>query len=240
MIISTTEVQNNFGKYLKLAAEGEEILITSHGRIVATLISYKEYNAHFEIREGVSEYVHSGMKVSYEEFLEIAENSQNRYEYIDGEIFLLATPRYDHQKAAREIFREFASWFKGKPCEPLMAPFDVTLHKEENDSHVVQPDILVLCDKQNINKDGQYFGTPTLLVEVVSKASSSMDFIKKLNLYMLSGVKEYWIVNPSSRSVNVFTFADKQIAGMSSFNDFEKVESVVFPGLSVELRNIFY
>ncbi len=240
MIVSTTEVQNNFGKYLKLAAEGEEILITSHGRIIAALTSYKEYNSHFGIREGVSEYVHSGMKVSYEEFLEIAEHSENRYEYIDGEIFLLASPRYDHQKAAREIFLEFASWFKGKQCEPLMAPFDVTLHKEEDDSHVVQPDILVLCDKQNINKEGQYFGTPSLVVEVVSKSSSSMDFIKKLNLYMLSGVREYWIVNPSSKSVNVFTFIDKKIADMLTFKDFEKVESVIFPGLSAELRNMFY
>jgi len=239
MIVATTEVQNNFGKYLKSASEGEDILITSHNRIIAALISYKEYDSRFELHEGISEYVHAGMKVSYQEFLKIAEKSENRYEYIDGQIYMLSSPTYSHQKAVREIYMEFITWFKGKPCEPLASPFDVTLFKGDDGANVVQPDILVFCDKENIDAKGKYMGTPSLVVEVISESTSSKDFVKKLDLYMQSGIREYWIVNPLSKAVNVFVFEDAKIKNMTAFKDLERAESLIFDGLGVHLKNVF-
>jgi prevent-host-death family protein len=113
MIITATEFQNNFGKYLKLS-EFEDVVITKSGTKVAKLTSYRESeypdNAHASgaIKENAVDYSRAGgFRASYEEYLHITAGSDNRYEYIDGEIFLQASPLYPHQKAIKEIFGEF-------------------------------------------------------------------------------------------------------------------------------------
>ncbi|NSW91567.1 MAG: type II toxin-antitoxin system Phd/YefM family antitoxin [Firmicutes bacterium] len=238
MIINSTEIQNNFGKYLKLA-EFEDIIITKNGRKMAKLIQYREDVEDFVIREGSSVYSHDGMKVSYEEFLKITEESENRYEYIDGEIYLLASPLYEHQKAIMAILAEFISWFRGKECEPIVSPFDVTLFKEKKYVNVVQPDILVICDKENINEKGKYTGIPSLVVEILSESTRRKDLIKKLDLYMLSGVKEYWIANTFSKEIYLYVFKDYNIESMMTFKTGEIVKSVIFNGLKVQVEQVF-
>src|SRR5690554_5927326 len=126
MIISSTGVQNNFGKYLALVEE-EDIIITRNGKKVARLVKYFK-NDDYILREGSSAYSHEGMKVSYEEFLKIARESENRYEYIDGQIYLLASPKVTHQKIVMNISIRLSSWFKDRECFPLISPLDVTLY----------------------------------------------------------------------------------------------------------------
>lgn len=130
MIVTTSDVQNSFGKYLQLCQQ-EEVVITKNGKKVAKLIPYTEDGAlgRWLIGEGSPRYSPKGIRVSYEEYLRMTEESENRYEYIDGEIILLASPLYLHQKAVREILGEFITWFRDKDCEPLTAPFDVILHR---------------------------------------------------------------------------------------------------------------
>ncbi len=82
-----------------------------------------------------------------------------------------------------------------------MPPFDVHFHKKDiNDPDVCQPDLLVICDLEgNVSEWDRYTGTPTLVVEILSDGTRSKDLVQKLNTYMLSGVREYWIVDPSKR-----------------------------------------
>jgi prevent-host-death family protein len=133
MIVTTTDLQNSFGKYLQLCRD-EEIIITKNGKIVAKLLPYSEDESmgRWIVSESAPGDRSSGIKVSYEEYLKMTEKSENRYEYIDGEIILLASPLYPHQKAVKEIFGEFINWFRDKKCEPLVSPFDVTLYRLGN------------------------------------------------------------------------------------------------------------
>ena len=240
MIISTTEIQNNFGKYLKLA-EYEDVLITRNGKKAARLSAFKEdeYDDQLMLRETSPEYAASHVKVTYEEYLKITEESEHRYELIDGEIYFLASPFYPHQKAVKEIFGEFINWFRDKKCEPLAAPFDVTLFKSEKNICVVQPDILVICDRDKIDKKGRYTGVPSLVVEVLSESTSSKDNVIKLNLYMSTGVKEYWIVNTESKEIYIYVFNGKGIKHIYSFNENKRAESSYFSGLGVDLQRVF-
>lgn len=238
MIISTTEIQNNFGKYLKLA-EYEDVIITRNGKNAAKLSAFKEDEGEWMIREASPEYAALHVKVSYEEFLKITEESEHRYELIDGEIYYLASPLYPHQKAVREIFGEFINWFRDKNCEPLAAPFDVTLSKSEKNICVVQPDILVICDRDKIDEKGKYTGVPSLVVEVLSDFTSSKDNVTKLDLYMSTGVKEYWIVNTDSSELYIYVFTDKGIKHLFSFNKTQQAESFYFPGLCADLKRVF-
>lgn len=236
MIVSTTEVQNNFGKYLSLV-EQENIIITKNGKRVARLLKYYEDDDYI-IREGSSVYSHEGMKVSYEEFIKIVRESENRYEYIDSEIYLLASPKVRHQKIVMTLSSRFFIWFEGKRCYPLNSPLDVTLYKDE-EPNIVQPDILVICDQEQINDNDTYTGTPTLIVEVLSQSTKSKDIIKKLDLYRTSGVEEYWIVNPFSEEVNIYLFKDREIERIITFKKEETAESISFKGLKIDLKEVF-
>ena len=242
MLVSTTEIQNSFGKYLKLA-HCEEIVITKNGKKVAKLVPYQVNEEHdpWILNESSPTYSPDGIRLTYEEFLKLTEESKNRYEYIDGELYLLASPFYPHQKAVKEIFGRFIIWFQEKDCEPLVSPFDVTLFRlgKEEKINAVQPDILVICDHDKIDEKGRYKGTPTLVVEVLSDSTKSKDLIKKLDLYQESGVKEYWVVNPSSAEIYIYTFIANTIDEFRTFKGDEKVESVIFPGLTVGLKQVF-
>ena len=241
MKVPSTEVQNNFGKYMKIAAELEDVVITRKGREIARLVPCEERITIAE--EAVNYIVNSNRKMTYAEFIEMTEKSDLRYELIDGEVFCLASPSYKHQTAVTEILASMHAWFKGKKCRPLTSPFDVTLEKSKDNICVVQPDILVICDKERVNEKGRYFGVPTLAAEVLSGSSKSRDMIKKLDLYMQTGVREYWLVDTEKREVLLYSFnklaGDNDIGDYSVFKNNEAVRSKVFEGLEIKLQDIF-
>ena len=133
---------------------------------------------------------------------------------------------------------KFSSWFQDRGCQPLTAPFDVTLYKD-GDPNVVQPDLLAICDQENIKEDDTYMGTPALVVEVLSESTRSKDIIKKLELYMSGGVAEYWIVNPFSEEVSIYFFQDRELENLLTYRKDEVAQSSVFKGLEVSLEEIF-
>lgn len=240
MKVSATEFQNGFGRFLAQAMLEEEVIITKKGQAVAKLISYEEALPNI-VREGAPLYAQD-KRITYEEYLSIVENTDERYELIDGELYYLASPLYSHQVAQVELILFFGNWFKGKNCRPLVAPFDVKLFNEaekfEDDPNVVQPDILVICDTDKIVK-GKYEGTPTLVVEILSKSTRSKDMLKKMNLYMRSQVKEYWIIDPEKEVVHVHVFENREISDTTSYQGDMIVKSVVFEGLEIPIKEIF-
>jgi prevent-host-death family protein len=236
MKVPSTEIQNNFGKYLKFAEANEEIIVTRNGRDIARIVACSESEV---IRERTAEYGNREEWVSYEDFMELSENSEQWLELIDGVIYSLASPTFKHQTAIREILVAFYNWFKGKPCTPLTSPLDITLAKAEDNICVVQPDIVVVCDPDNLNKKGKYQGTPTLAVEVLSPSTRSKDLIKKLALYKQCGVREYWVVDPINQYVHVFELQDNDIANDITYKGQDVVASFYFDGLRIPVADIF-
>ncbi|WP_339816451.1 type II toxin-antitoxin system prevent-host-death family antitoxin [Paenibacillus sp. FSL R7-0216] len=240
MQVSSTDMQNNFGKYLKFAEAGEEIIVTRNGKDVAKLNALAAASESV-LRERAASYHAGGEWVSYQDFLELTETSEQRYELIDGVVYNLASPSFNHQLAVQELLGTFYAWFKGKPCIPLTSPFDITLEKEENNTCVVQPDLVVICDKDRIDTKGKYMGTPQLVVEVLSPSTRSKDLVKKLDLYSVCGVKEYWIVDPMKAHVFVYSLEDSNITDMTVFSNHADVyvTSQLYPGLQVSIQDLF-
>lgn len=241
MRVNATDLQNAFGKYLALT-EKEEVIVTKNGKSVAKLIHYTEPD-YFLVHEEAKEYK-AQRKINYEEYLAIVDSSDQRYELIDGEIYLLASPSFNHQVVVREITVVFHNYFKGKRCQPLTAPFDVRLFgfaaKFEEDPNVVQPDVMVICDADKINEEDKYMGIPTLVVEVLSPTTKSKDMAAKLNLYMKSGVSEYWIVDFQGKDVFQYSFSkDRDIQSLNTFKAGDLMKSTVFDGLEISLSDIF-
>lgn len=240
MEITSTEAQNNFGRYIKLAAY-EDIIVTKNGKKAVIIKSYDRVEEKLSVSERADAYYNKSPKITYEEFIVLTESSDNRYEYINGEVFLLASPSYAHQRIITEIMHCLYPWFKDKKCKPLTAPFDVTLLRNDEDrcKNVVQPDILVICDTDKINEKGRYTGTPTLLVEVLSESTRSKDMLKKLDLYASSGILEYWIVDPFKKELYLYRFKDFSINEYQAFKQPEVVKSIVFKGLEIPLEQVF-
>ena len=139
---------------------------------------------------------------TFEDFLILAETSQERMEYINGEIVYLAAPTTLHQRIVGKIFVKISNYISqnhGK-CEPFVAPFDVQLGKNQ-----VQPDVLVVCDPEEKLTDKKCIGAPDWIIEVVS-SNYWNDYFRKLELYKNSGVREYWIVDPEEEKVLVYFF----------------------------------
>lgn len=237
MEVTFVELKNNFEKYLDMLDE-EDLIITCNGKKIARLVRYEE-TEDYVIREGAVDYNYWGKEVSYEEFLELTEGNEKRYEYVDGKVYLLSSPTYNHQKIAGEIYTILSLWFRDKKCNLFFSPLDVRLFKKDN-INVVQPDILVICDPENVKEDGKYHGTPTLLIEILSSSNRGHDVIKKLDLYRASGVKEYWIVNPFEHEIAVYLFEEKSIKKMKTYKNKETLESVVFEGLKISLGQVFF
>jgi len=133
-----------------------------------------------------------------------------RYELIDGVAYAMAAPSRLHQKISGEIFRQLSNFLKGKQCEAYAAPFDVRLNVDSYDDIVVQPDLLVVCDESK--HDGQsVIGAPDFIIEILSPKNTKHDTDLKYRLYQKAGVKEYWIVNPFRRTVEVYNIACRKI-----------------------------
>jgi Uma2 family endonuclease len=238
MRVPSTEVQNNFGKFLKYAEAGEEIIVTRNGKDSVSMTAIPD----MILREEAALYAGSGDRVTYEEFLELTENSELRYELIDGIVYNLASPSFKHQHAVHELHGTFYNWFKGKSCTPLTSPFDIKLIKSADNICVVQPDLFVICDSSNVDNKGKYLGIPTLVVEVLSPSTRSKDLLKKLDLYLECDIREYWIVNPEQDQVLVYAIENKQITrtGMFSKSTHTHVTSFHFEGLAVDIQELFH
>lgn len=238
MEVTSTEIQNNFGTYLKLA-QVEEVFVTRNGKRIAVLKYWYEPCARLtNAAESKALYREEHLRISVEEFLKLSDASENRYELIDGEIYQLASPSYEHQRILGEIFNQFYQCLQGKKCRPVMAPFDVTLFKDDN-QNIVQPDIIIICDPEKIDGQGKYNGVPALAVEILSETTRNKDMLKKLNLYMSGGVKEYWIVNPWNREIYIYTFESGEIRNYRVFKGNDKANSEILEGLEIFLETVF-
>lgn len=243
MKISSSILQNSFGKYLKLASEGTVIYIEKNQKTIAVLKGIDE-EERFYMREEAAAY-EPAKRYTYEEFLELTgeDETEKQYELIDGQIYMMSSPLFPHQVAVNEIFVQFYNYFKGKPCRPLTAPFDVKLYNEakefKEDPNVVQPDILVICDPEMINDKGSCDGKPTLVVEVLSKSTKSKDMMIKSNLYMRSGIKEYWIVDTENHQIIQYFFENRKLVDHKVYTRNEPVHSKAFDGLVVDMQDVF-
>lgn len=241
-VITATELKLNLGKYLDLVSNDNEVIITKNGKKAIRLTPYiNDIERYFTVKEKALDYQYGGKKVSYEEFMEIYENSELRMEYINGEIILLSSPSTFHQVISGNLYMILRNYLKGKTCKVFYAPFDVHFFKKDlKTPDVMQPDLLIACDLENtVTEKGRYMGTPTLVVEILSQSTRSKDMVDKLNTYMLSGVKEFWVIDPKNKSVLLYGFKDCEIDFHSVSKNNDIVTSYWFKDLEVCLGDIF-
>ena len=164
-------------------------------------------------------------------------DDDERWELIDGVPYAMAAPLIPHQGVLRNIVLQIGNLLHKKTCQVFFAPTDVRLNADTKDDTVVQPDLLVVCDKSKIDNKG-IIGAPDLIVEILSPSTASHDTIRKFMLYLNAGVREYWIVDPVTCSVIVNILQ----GGTYSARAYEKTAVVpvsVLEGCRVDLAEVF-
>ena len=246
MKVRSTEVQNNFGKYLELCSD-EQIIITKNGKQKALLLPLTETSAATveEPEPGYHTPAGEYNTISYTSFKELQKNNENRMELIDGDVFVMESPGYLHQKVSKNLLVLLHAFFESNPtCDVFFSPFDVELLRksestQNNQIHCVQPDLLVLCDyKDKITAD-RYKGIPTIVIEILSPSSRSHDMVRKLGLYVESGIREYWIVDPQHKTILIYAIDNYTITDFAVGSEIEELSSFCFPKLTISLKTIF-
>lgn len=136
-----------------------------------------------------------------------------RWELIDGQAYCMTpAPNRRHQTWLGSLFVQFYEHLKDKPCQVYLAPFDVRLPDSPEDgddeiSTVVQPDIVVVCDQGKLDDQGAK-GAPDLVVEILSPSTSKRDITVKFELYQRHGVKEYWLLYPNEKLLQLYRLGD--------------------------------
>ena len=141
-----------------------------------------------------------------------------RIELIDGRFYNMAAPTFVHQRIVAMILSAFENFINANsgPCIPSVAPTAVQL--DSDDKTVVMPDVLVVCDRDKINRVG-IVGAPDLIVEILSPSNWYMDCVIKLKKYKNAGVREYWIVIPDQKKVLVYELEKSSDPTEYTFDD---------------------
>ena len=162
-----------------------------------------------------------------------------RYELIDGVAYLMAppAPTLDHQDFAGEIYFQLRQALEGKPCRVFIAPVDVRLPKpneaDELINTVVQPDVLVVCDSDKLDRKRGVRGAPDFAVEVLSPSTASHDHVRKRQVYERAGVREYWLVHPTDRIVTIYRLENGEYGKPNVLELAEETPVGVLPGVAI-------
>lgn len=141
-----------------------------------------------------------------------------RVELIDGVIYDLNTPTTIHQQLAFEIsirLREYIRQNKGL-CMVLPSPVSVQL--DEDDRTMIQPDVVICCDRDKILRSHVY-GAPDMVIEILSPSTRKKDMGLKLKKYITARVREYWMVDPDKKKVVVYDLEHNELPVIYGFED---------------------
>ena len=174
---------------------------------------------------------------TYDDFLRLPDDGV-RYEIIDGVLYMTNAPDPEHQHAVVQIVVAIENLVRaGNLGVVYTAPIEVHL---PGIAQPVQPDVLFVAQaRRAIVKPKFIEGAPDLIVEVLSPSTNRLDRRIKFDAYERAGVREYWIVNPKLRSVEVYTLVRGEYVLHGEYGPAEQVASEVLPGLQLLTNTVF-
>ncbi len=168
---------------------------------------------------------------------------EERIELIKGRIFKMSpAPTSAHQVISREVSGLLWQFLRGKSCQFFSAPFDVRIPRRSREDKdiitVVQPDICVICDPAKIDKKG-CIGAPDIVMEILSPSNSEKELKLKYEVYQEAGVREYWVIFPTEKTLMIYTLKDGKFVPSRFYVTGDRVSSAVLEGFSFDVNEIF-
>jgi len=185
-------------------------------------------------------------RYTYADYLTWADDKMR--ELLDGFVrLMLPAPTVQHAIVSSRLSNQLINFIdqNGGKCLVFYAPFDVRFPKNPDKTAddqiytVVQPDICVICDRSKLEERG-CLGAPDMVIEILSLSSQRYDLREKFNIYETGGVKEYWVVSPKEKGINVFILQSngKYDAG-TVYEENTHVPVRTLEGLSINTDTLF-
>ncbi|MBI4569813.1 MAG: Uma2 family endonuclease [Planctomycetes bacterium] len=174
----------------------------------------------------------SRAKLTYDDYVELSRD--RRCELLDGELIMPPAPGTPHQRTSIGWFVKLHLFVKrGKPGTVFIAPYDVVLSRHTT----VQPDLLFISkERESIITEANVQGAPDWVAEIVSPDSVERDRVMKKRLYARHGVREYWIIDPAARSIDVYLLEKGAYRLAQRVEGKGKVTSTVISGFCVSVQ----
>ena len=170
---------------------------------------------------------------------------EERVELIRGWISRMSpAPMRRHQEISGNLHFQIFSYFVNHSCKVYIAPFDVRLinkRKKAEDQailSVVQPDISVICDLEKLDDRG-CLGSPDWIIEILSPGNTRKEMKEKYALYEENGVREYWIVSPEHRFVQVYQLKEEKFVLTDTYFEGDNIPVGIFEGFAIDSQKMF-
>lgn len=159
------------------------------------------------------------------------------YQLIEGELVMTPPPGTLHQIIARNLFIKISALVEKNSAGLLLfAPVDVYF----DDENAFQPDIVFVSkQRRDIVKDDGIHGAPDMVIEILSPSTAYYDIKKKYKLYEKFGVREYWIVDPEMKSVELYSLTQGKFQMSAGLSEQGTVKSGILEGCEMSLEDIF-
>jgi len=171
--------------------------------------------------------------------LEVMPDDGNRYEIIEGEIVVSRAPGLTHQSVSGNLFASIKNYLTQNPVGEVWATPGIVF----NDFNGVVPDLVFVSAerRKEIAAGERITGAPELVIEIVSPGSENerRDRVIKRQLYAKFGVKEYWIVNPESRGIDIYRLEGQTLKLAATLGEDDDITSPLLPGYSCKVASIF-
>jgi Uma2 family endonuclease len=163
----------------------------------------------------------------------------NRYEIIEGELFVSTSPGLTHQKVSDNLVVLLRNFLKLNPIGVAVSTPGLVLSEFSG----VIPDIVYFSDesRERVISGERLTSAPDLVVEILSKgaANTRRDRIVKRQLYAKHGVPEYWIIDYQHRVIEVYRLDGTLLQLASTFEYGDEISTVALPGFSCAVSEIF-
>jgi len=173
---------------------------------------------------------------TYEDYLRLPDDGYH-YQIIKGVLFMTAAPAIKHQDVVRNLLVALHLFVKERRRGKVYdSPVDVQLSEQT----VVEPDIIFVArERLSIIKESYVEGAPDLIVEILSPSNWVVDRRDKFAVYEAAGVREYWIVDPDVRTVEIYSLRQGQYALLERYEPGQTVQSELLTGFEIPVDNIF-
>lgn len=154
----------------------------------------------------------------------------------DGELIMPPSPSFGHQENALLLYKRLDAWVNERRLGKVVtAPMDMVLSPHRS----VQPDVLFISKERLGIIQRCVRGPADLVIEVVSPGSRHRDRIEKRDLYEQYGVREFWLIDPEAKTVEVFFLENEQYRLLGRFRSGRSAESRLLPGFKVAVAEVF-
>lgn len=188
------------------------------------------------LKETAPQYIPPDLRLTYDDYCRIP--SSERYELVDGGLRKMTpSPTVFHQEISGRIQKALRLWVDDHDLGKVYyAPIDVVL----SEHNVVQPDILYISrERLGIIKEACIQGAPDLVVEILSPSTVEWDRVVKRRLYGVYGVREFWVVDPAGRSIEVAAHNGKELATVQVYPPGTTLVSPTLVGFELQVDGVF-